>query len=222
MSRDEARLQYQLGSTYHDKRQFELAVAHYRKAIQADSTFKPVYNDIAAALGSLGRYEEAIPYAKKVLEESPSHWPALGTLVACLSSVERYHEARLALDGAVAGGFDPVSLPRGMMGHIAMVYFCTGDKAKCIQYGEIVLQDAPNNYECTRMIGVACFETGQFARGLGHYLNGLKHRPNCPALCLGAARCYHRLGRVDIAIKYARLARTYDPAIDLGGMAWMV
>jgi len=73
--RERATEEYRAGSSCHDQRDFENAVAHYRRAIECDPDYEPVYNDLSAALFSLGRHDEALPVILRAHEGRPRHAP---------------------------------------------------------------------------------------------------------------------------------------------------
>ncbi|XP_042391737.1 probable UDP-N-acetylglucosamine--peptide N-acetylglucosaminyltransferase SEC [Zingiber officinale] len=69
-----------LAGIYYEQSQLDMAILHYKQAINCDSTFIKAYNNLGNALKDAGHVEEAINFYRSCLTLQPIHPQALSSL----------------------------------------------------------------------------------------------------------------------------------------------
>ncbi|KAG6528336.1 hypothetical protein ZIOFF_010489 [Zingiber officinale] len=69
-----------LAGIYYEQSQLDMAILHYKQAINCDSTFIEAYNNLGNALKDVGHVEEAIKFYRSCLALQPNHPQALSSL----------------------------------------------------------------------------------------------------------------------------------------------
>jgi Tfp pilus assembly protein PilF len=103
-----ARKEYGRARAERRKEHFELAEAHYRKAIEIDPQFVEAANDLGALLYIRGRYEDSREVLEKAMAVDPDLAPVLANLSAALMALSRPLLAEPLARRAVA--LDPTAI----------------------------------------------------------------------------------------------------------------
>jgi len=86
-------LHYKLGKILAERREWDEAIACYRKAIEVDPNFADVCQSLGDALVETGKKEEAIGVYQKAIEIEPSLWEVHHKLGSALQEVGQFDEA---------------------------------------------------------------------------------------------------------------------------------
>lgn len=104
-----APLLHQLGNLYRDQQRFNEAHDRYVRAVAVDSTYAPVFGDLAGLLRRAGRHEAAARTYLRYLEAAPADTSAWLGLTESLLALRRYDQAAAAAVRARA--LDPAAEP---------------------------------------------------------------------------------------------------------------
>jgi tetratricopeptide (TPR) repeat protein len=125
---------------------FDLAIAHYREALQLQPHNGEVLNNLAYLLADkANRMDEALVYAQQAVEAMPGNPDAAGTLGWIFYRQGLYQEAQRQLQRAAAQdrhSIDPNAVIRRY--HLAMVCSKLGDYQKASELLAQALQQNPN------------------------------------------------------------------------------
>ena len=93
---------YDLGVIEQGKRNWNMALAYYGKAVEEQPTYWPAWNNMANTLFAIGQHERALEGFEKTLRLNPDYWPAQYNLAIVHFMRGRYAEAvrklRIVLD----------------------------------------------------------------------------------------------------------------------------
>jgi len=135
-----------LASVETQKGKFEVAIEHYRKALQLQPHNAEVLNNLAYLLvDKANQPDEALGYAQQAVEANPGDPDAAGTLGWILYRKELYQEAERRLESAAAA--DHNSTQRNAVirkYHLAMACFKLGESQKGIAILSQALRQNPN------------------------------------------------------------------------------
>ena len=98
----EANHQLARGAQALERRDFEHAINHFDRALEASPEFAEAYNQRAIALYLMDRYEESIPYCEQAIERMPCHFGALAGMGHCYAHLDRPREAIEAYERALS------------------------------------------------------------------------------------------------------------------------
>jgi tetratricopeptide (TPR) repeat protein len=76
-----------------ERREFEHAITHFDRAIEASPNFAEAYNQRAIALYLMEQYEKSIEYCRRAVELMPCHFGALAGMGHCFAHLDRAREA---------------------------------------------------------------------------------------------------------------------------------
>lgn len=98
---DKAALHAELGDVYFDSGRFELAIPHYRKAVELNPADADSLNDLGLALFYTGQGEAALEALKQATKTDPALQRAWLSRGFVLTRMGRNNEARAALRKAI-------------------------------------------------------------------------------------------------------------------------
>jgi tetratricopeptide (TPR) repeat protein len=162
---ENAAVRHKLGSICAKQRRFELALGHFRTALDLDSTNASVHGDVGSALGSLGRHAEAAKAFREAITIGPACADFYAGLGLALAWTDEYAEAESCLRKALA------LEPQHATAHLNLAH---------LRKNEGQIDDAIAHYQQSLMYGAAnslarkglavChFLKGDFERGWKEY-----------------------------------------------------
>lgn len=95
-----------LALAYHDNRQFELAIQHYRIALSFDQNYGLAWNNLGASLASTGDKHQAKTAYAAAIRLNPNHAEAQNNLGAIYSEEGQIDAARTHFEAAIAANPD--------------------------------------------------------------------------------------------------------------------
>ncbi len=117
-----------LGEIYKSRRQHDLALQAYRKALEVDSTQPVSYKALASTLIGLRRYDDALPVLQDLVKVAPDDVDGPTGLGAVLFALKRYGDAASAFESAVK-----LSPQRaGVQVQLGLAYLRSGDDDKAL------------------------------------------------------------------------------------------
>ncbi|KAG6522575.1 hypothetical protein ZIOFF_019716 [Zingiber officinale] len=105
-----------LAGIYYEQSQLDMAILHYKQAINCDSTFIEAYNNLGNALKDAGHVEEAINFYRSCLALQPNHPQALSSLgniyMDCnmMSVAASFYKATLAVTTGISAPFNNLAI----------------------------------------------------------------------------------------------------------------
>ncbi|KAG6479564.1 hypothetical protein ZIOFF_063031 [Zingiber officinale] len=105
-----------LAGIYYEQSQLDMAIMHYKQAINCDSTFIEAYNNLGNALKDVGHVEEAINFYRSCLALQPNHPQALSSLgniyMDCnmMSVAASFYKATLAVTTGISAPFNNLAI----------------------------------------------------------------------------------------------------------------
>ncbi|KAG6514026.1 hypothetical protein ZIOFF_024364 [Zingiber officinale] len=105
-----------LAGIYYEQSQLDMAILHYKQAINCDSTFIEAYNNLGNALKDAGHVEEAINFYRSCLALQPNHPQALSSLgniyMDCnmMSVAASFYKATLAVTIGISVPFNNLAI----------------------------------------------------------------------------------------------------------------
>lgn len=97
---------YNAGNIYARKKQYQEAVGHYEQAIEIDSSYPDVHNNLGIALMRWGKYSESEKVLKNLLNINQQDFVAAYNLACVYSAINKSDAAVERLRQAVSLGFD--------------------------------------------------------------------------------------------------------------------
>ena len=196
-----------LGRNAEGRGQWEVAIGHYRRALDLDPTHADAHSSLGMALGLVGQNEEAIRHLQEALRIRPDHPRTLSNLGAALMAQGRAREAihhyrqALRLESRYAEAHNNLGLALSTIGRPreAMEHF-----ARAIEIN-------PRYAEALSNFGAALIKQGSLDRAIRHLLQAV-------SIDHGDAKAHSNLGialsskgRADEAIHHYREALRGNP-----------
>ena len=91
-----------LASVYAVKKEYNIAVRHYKRILVKDSDNLSALIDIGGSYSNMGKYEKALPYLKRVISQDPDNAVGLHSIGITLQKTGRYAEAAAYLNRGVS------------------------------------------------------------------------------------------------------------------------
>ncbi|XP_042379995.1 uncharacterized protein LOC121972380 [Zingiber officinale] len=119
-----------LAGIYYEQSQLDMAILHYKQAINCDSTFIEAYNNLGNALKDAGHVEEAINFYRSCLALQPNHPQALSSLgniyMDCnmMSVAASFYKATLAVTIGISVPFNNLAIIYKQQGTYAEAIAC--------------------------------------------------------------------------------------------------
>jgi tetratricopeptide (TPR) repeat protein len=149
---------YAKAEEYIQNKQYDSAIAEFKKVIQIDPRFFEAYNSMGFVYIQLGQYEEAIVYFQKALEINPNYAPAYDNIGVANSFMRRYQEAVPYYKKAIY--IDPTFLPA--YNNLGTTYIFLNRYQEAIDCYENALKADPLNADAHYNLGIAYYNIGKF------------------------------------------------------------
>lgn len=196
-----------LAGIYYEQGRLDLAILHYKEAINCDSTFIEAYNNLGNALKDAGRVEEAISCYRSCLAFQPNHPQALTNLgniyMECnmMSYAASCYKATLSVTTGLSAPFS----------NLAIIYKQQGNYADAIACYNEVLRIDPSAADGLVNRGNTFKEIGRVTEAIQDYVRAVSIRPNMAEAHANLASAYKDSGLVELAIKSYRQALMLRP-----------
>ncbi|KAG6529291.1 hypothetical protein ZIOFF_011488 [Zingiber officinale] len=196
-----------LAGIYYEQGQLDLAILHYKQAINCDSTFVEAYNNLGNALKDTGHVEEAINCYRSCLAFQPSHPQALTNLgniymeCNCMGIAASFYKATLSVTTGLSAPFS----------NLAMIYKQQGNYAETIACYNEVLRIDPSAADGLVNRGNTFKEIGRVSEAIQDYIRAVNIRPTMPEAHANLASAYKDSGLAEAAIKSYRQALMLRP-----------
>jgi tetratricopeptide (TPR) repeat protein len=198
-----------LADYYRRIRELDLAVKHYRIALDIKPNSARIYSNLAGTLGDLGRWKEAEEVTQKALSFNPKDGISLGYLGYIALEHKNYESAGKFYDAAFAA--DP-SYFRYYIGHARIAMH-----AKKFEQAEKLLNKAqeinPRWWDIYKFKGDLELLRGNKAAAMNLYENAAKLNPKAPDVFARMAWLEKLQGNSDLADNYSKKAVEIAPYI---------
>ncbi|MBK7141104.1 MAG: tetratricopeptide repeat protein [bacterium] len=128
---DAAKAAYNEGQTAKQAKNYDAAVAAYKKAIEADASYYDAYLNLGVVYFATEKYDDAVQNFKLATEKKPDNTEAFVNLAKVQSVLKRYPESIQAFEGAVKNSAT-LADSAAMMLEIAKVQGKAGDQPAVI------------------------------------------------------------------------------------------
>jgi tetratricopeptide (TPR) repeat protein len=161
---------YGLGVVFYGQRQFDLALEHYRRAVELNASFSSAHSNLALTLQELGRLDEAQAEFEKAIGLDPESVAAHSNLGGLLHQRGKYEAAIGHCRRAIE--IDPEFAPAHI--NLGVVLRTQGHLDEAIQCFRTATEVAPGNAWAWCNLGHALTQEGELEEGLEALRRGHK------------------------------------------------
>ncbi|KAL6345170.1 hypothetical protein AAG906_013654 [Vitis piasezkii] len=196
-----------MAGTYYEQGQMDMAIVHYKQAIECDSGFLEAYNNLGNALKDVGRIDEAIQCYHQCLALQPNHPQALTNLGNIymewnmVAAAATYYKATLAVTTGLSAPFS----------NLAIIYKQQGNYADAISCYNEVLRIDPLAADGLVNRGNTFKEIGRVSEAIQDYIHAITIRPTMAEAHANLASAYKDSGHVEAAVKSYKQALLLRP-----------
>jgi tetratricopeptide (TPR) repeat protein len=233
-----------VGVALQEQRQYDDAIAHYRKAIELRAEYPPAYNNLGTALRAAGRVGEAIETYDRAIQLQPEFPDAEYNLANALfesgrtvdaiahyqialrsipASVEVHTNLGIAL--AARGSTDDALAefraalqadPQSGRAHrnLADLLASQGRTDEAIQHLERAIQIDPNDAAAYYDLGSTLLESGRAQDALHAFGETVRLQPTFAEAHNNLGICFGSIGQLDAAITEFQLALRLKPDLE--------
>ncbi len=204
---DYAEAHNNLAFSYQSTQDYEKAESEYKRALELKPAMLQARLNLATVLQKEKKYDEALKEYEAVLKADPSKTECylfMGDLAKDLKDTDKamkYYNKALEINKK-----DPAVICR-----IALIYRAQGNKDKCKDLLEQVLDIDPSNYDALLTQGIISFEASDLGPCLEHLGKALERNPYDAAVHYWLGRYYIALDSYGKAIKQFEDAKKCDP-----------
>lgn len=186
---------------------YEIAIEHYKKAIEIDSKYTSAYNNLGLCYFEKEKYEEAILNYQKALELDPKDagiWQNLGGVYA---SKENYEKAIYFLQKSIE--LDPNYADAYY--NLALAYAQSDNLKQALRWFKKSNELDPNNVVTLEDLSMAYWDNNELNSAIKTAEKALKIDPNSAIsyYIIGSINSYK--GKQNVAIKYLEKSIELDP-----------
>ncbi|MGB5260079.1 MAG: tetratricopeptide repeat protein [Gammaproteobacteria bacterium] len=208
----EAAAHYGLGQIALLQRDYEVAIEHFRRALEIQPEANRVHYSLARALRAVGRNEDAKQHLALrgdvlpvIMDPQIESLKALrqGAHIHFLNGMRAIHKQDYAAArDAFARGLERE--PDNINARItyARTLYLTDAHAQAGQLLEAVVKTDPTNALAWYLLGSLADETGDTDTAIRHYTTALRHEPDHGGALFNLANSHYRQGHPDRAVKY--------------------
>ncbi|MBX9689829.1 MAG: tetratricopeptide repeat protein [Candidatus Obscuribacterales bacterium] len=200
---DYAEAHNNLAFSYQQMQDYEKAEPEYKKAVDLKPGFLEAHFNLACVLQLEKKNDEAIKEFETVLQMDPSRTDCFLRIGDMAKQNKDYEKALQYYDkakDALKGKKDPDS-EAAILCAIALIDKEKGDKAKCKDGLERVLDLNPGSYEALLNMGIIQFEDKDFTGSLDYLGKALQRNPYDAAVHFWLGRYYYSLDSMKNSIK---------------------
>lgn len=192
----QAQVQKELGNEAYKKKNFDVAIEHYTKAIECDPTNIVFYNNLAAVHFEKRDYAACIAECERGIDVGRQNGADF-KLIA--KSFTRIANAYKKMDNLPAA---KVNYEKAMSEHrTPEVKTLLSEIEQRIKEDERKAYINPELAEAEKEKGNAAFKKGDYSSAVKHYTEAIKRNPDDPKLYSNRAACYTKLTAFDLGLK---------------------
>ncbi|MGK7952738.1 MAG: tetratricopeptide repeat protein [Xenococcaceae cyanobacterium] len=175
---DSAKLQTDLGNLYAKKRQWQIAIAAYQRAIKINDRYAPAYLNLAKILAKLGKKRESVSYMYRALSLNPEILSAKDYFYLGKSFIEQ-DRLRKGLSYCLkAVRLDPNYLE--VYYHLDKVITHKGQQQKAINYLYQAIKRNPKDLQAYYLLGQTLAAQTNWDEAVKAYSQVLQIQPKFP------------------------------------------
>ncbi|CAH0556104.1 unnamed protein product [Brassicogethes aeneus] len=194
------------GNAFYKKKEFDEAIAHYRKAIEHDPTDITFYNNLAAVYFEQKEFEKCIKECENGIEigrENRADYKLIAKSFMRIGNaykkLKKYESAKTYYEKSLSEHRTPEA--KSLLSDVEKVIKEETKKA----YVD------PELAEKEKETGNELFKKGDFATALKHYSEAIKRNPDDAKLYSNRAACYTKLVAFDLGLKDCDKCVELDP-----------
>ncbi len=128
------------GKAYRSSRQYQLAIADYEAAVQADPKLDPAYFELGATYHAIEQFGKAVAAFSQAIALKSDNWNYFDARCASYASMSKYREA--IRDCEAAARLKPGNA--NILAFLGRLYEETGQKQRAIETYKLALSINPN------------------------------------------------------------------------------
>ena len=197
------------GATAARRRQYDLAVSSFRRAVEMDPASERGHFDLVFALEQQGSTAAAISALQKGLADIPGSVALRLRFAELLVATDAHREATAQL--RVLLGTDPALVPAILT--LARLERQRGDSASARKIIDTGLSMDASNVDLIGELGILLLEAGQEQEAIPHLERAIYRDPDLIEVCSALARAYEMVGdsqRAGIVRQYADHVRDHE------------
>jgi len=194
------------GNEEYKKKNFEVALAHYNKAIELEPTNMTYYNNVAAVYFEQKEYTKCIEQCEKAVEVGRENRADFKLIAKAFSRIgnaykklEDYKKAKTYFEKSMSEHRTPE------------VKSIISELDKKIKEEERKAYIDPRKAEEAKEKGNDFFNKGQFADAVKFYSEAIMRNPDEPKYYSNRAACYTKLAAFDLGLKDCEKCVELDP-----------
>lgn len=192
-----------------------VALVYYNKALQADSTLKDIYMDVANLYYMFKNYDKSIEFYIKKTKADSLYEPAYRFLGFAYMQKQNFDSSRIALKHAVALDDSLVSSHFWLAQDYRSLDSVSQAQSEFINLLKMV-QGKENNYkneiaEANGFLGQLAFEKKNYTQAIGYLSKAVSLKPDILSFTVLLASAYHSNNDVDNAIRMYKRVLVLDP-----------
>ncbi|MDX2229458.1 MAG: tetratricopeptide repeat protein [Leptolyngbyaceae cyanobacterium bins.349] len=196
-----------LGLMAHYERKLDEAIAHYQRALQADTHHLDTYNNLAVALHERGNVDDAMPYYQKAIALNSQGADAHNNYANALRERGRLDEAILHYEQAIAARPDYADA----YNNLGLAYYAKEDYANAAVAYRQAIARKPNFPQALNHLGNALKELGHWAEAATYYQQAIALKPDYAKAYNNWGNIFRDNGDLQTAIQYYDQATAIEP-----------
>ncbi|XP_063698940.1 stress-induced-phosphoprotein 1 [Culicoides brevitarsis] len=203
--KEQALREKELGNEAYKKKNFDVAIQHYNKAIELDPTDITFHNNLAAVYFERKEYEQCIKQCEKGIEIGRENRADFKLIAKALTRIGNAHKKLGNLVAAKTHYEKALSEHR------------TPDTKTLLSEVEKMIKEEerrkyinPELAEKEKELGNDFFRKGDYSTALKHYSEAIKRNPDDPKLYSNRAACYTKLAAFDLGLKDCEMCVKLD------------
>lgn len=163
-----------LGQAAFKDGQFDVAIAHFKKALELNPNLTEAYYNVALSYSKLGQMDQAISFYRKEAELHPEDALAHNNLGKALIKDGKVDQGIAELQKALA------LLPNdaNTQANLGMAFMNKGETDQAIVYLEKAVQIDPNQDEAENILGIALANKGKSEEAIAHFKRAVLINPD--------------------------------------------
>ena len=195
------------GSANYELSRLDLAIEHYRKALELDPKLVPAYSNLGAALNDKGEVEAAIECYENVILLDPQHADAFFNMGSLQIRKQETEAAIESFNTALA--IEPTHSEAS--NGLGLVFKHQGNYSSAIEYFKKAVELNPNYSIAHKNLGDVLQNTVEYELAIKSYKRAIELNPKFAEAYNAAGSAYRELKEIEAAIKSYDLAIKCSP-----------
>jgi len=191
-----ALMEKECGNEAYRKKNFELALQHYEKAVACDPTDMTFLNNIAAVYFEQQKYEDCIKQCEKAIEvgrENRADFKIIAKAYSrtanAYSKLKNYGKAKEFYEKSLTEHRTPETKAK------------LSDIEKILKEEERKAYVSPEKSLEEKNLGNDCFQKGDYPQAVKHYTEAIRRNPDDSKLYSNRAACYTKLAEFQLGLR---------------------